>query len=127
MNKMNIPFTIESSKLLGLEDLLPRIPENIILKTLQRQVLTNDEAELIQKIDCASENAMTPLPLGIAAIGELLAYSADKVTPEAVENIGWLIESLGRQMFALSNLKDMSESTLATDKGLKAGNGGLMS
>lgn len=70
---------------------------------------------------------MTPLPLGIAAIGELLAYSADKVTPEAVENIGWLIESLGRQMFALSNLKDMSESTLATDKGLKAGNGGLMS
>lgn len=74
MNKMNIPFTIESSKLLGLEDLLPRIPENIILKTLQRQVLTHDEAELIQKIDCASENAMTPLPLGIAAIGELLAY-----------------------------------------------------
>lgn len=127
MNKMNIPFTIDSSKILGLEDLLPRIPENIINKTLKREVLTNDEAELIQNIDCASENAMTPLPLGVAAIGELLAQSADKVSPEVVENIGWLIESLGRQMFALSSLKDMSESTLATDKGLKAGNGGLMS
>ena len=124
---MNIPFTIESSKVLDLEDLLPRIPDNIVLKTLQRQALTNDEAELIQKIDSATKNAMTPLPLGIAAISELLAYSAENVTPEVVENIGWLIESLGRQMFALSNLKDMSESTLATDKGLKGGNGGLMS
>lgn len=123
---MNIPFTIESSKVLDLEDLLPVIPENIILKTLKKQALTHDEAELIEKIDNATENAMTPLPLGIAAIGELLAYSSEQVSREAVQNIGWLIESLGRQMFALSNLKEMSEQTLSCDKGVK-GNGGLMS
>lgn len=126
MNKMNIPFTIESSNTLDFGDLLPTIPNTIILKTLQKQALTNDEAELIQKIDVATENAMTSLPLGIAAIGELLAHSSEQVSREAVHNIGWLIESLGRQMFALSHLKEMSEQTLSCDKGVK-GNGGLMS
>ena len=124
---LNIPFTIESDKALNIEDFLPKIPNSIILKTIEKKELTADEEILIQKVNNAAENALTPLPLGISAIGELLAYSAKEVTSETIQNIGWLIESLGRQMFALNNLVEMSESTLTSSKELKGGKGGLMS
>lgn len=127
MNKMNIPFTINSSKTLGFTDLLPSIPSHITLKSLRGQELTDEEFELIKKIDEASENAISALPSGISAIGELLAYSADKVSPEAITNIGWLLDSLGRQVGGLLFLKEATESTLHSDLALKGKKGGLMS
>ncbi|MDP7716941.1 hypothetical protein QWI39_00525 [Acinetobacter baumannii] len=124
---LNIPFTIESDKILDLEDLLPQIPNEFILKSMKKQELNDDEVDLVSKINIAVDNAITPLPLGISAIGELLAHSADQVDSDTIQNIGWLIESLGRQMFALTSLQEISKSVLATDKGLKGGKGGLMS
>ena len=65
---LNIPFTIESDKALNIEDLLPKIPNSIILKTIEKKELTADEEILIQKVNNAAENALTPLPLGISAM-----------------------------------------------------------
>ena len=127
MNKMNIPFTIESDKILDLEDLLPRIPSDFILKSINKKELEDAEVDLVSKINNAVDNAITPLPLGISAIGELLAHSSDQVDSDTIRNIGWLIEALGRQMFALSNLQEVSKSILTSNKGLKGDNGGLMS
>ena len=101
---MNIPFTIESDKILDLEDLLPRIPSEFILKSINKKELEDAEVDLVSKINNAVDNAITTLPLGISAIGELLAHSSDQVDSDTIQNIGWLIEALGRQMFALSNL-----------------------
>lgn len=123
---MNIPFTIESNNTLDIEDLLPKIPVEIVLKSLKNKELSEDEEALVQKINVAAENAITPLPLGISAIGELLAHSAEEVTPEAIRRVGWLIELLGRQMSALGTLVEVSESTLSENKKIK-GKGGLMS
>ncbi|WP_368559432.1 hypothetical protein [Acinetobacter baumannii] len=127
LTMMNIPFTINSSKTLDFIDLLPSIPSHITLKSLRGQELTDEEFELIKNIDEASENAISALPSGISAIGELLAYSADKVTPEAITNIGWLLDSLGRQVGGLLFLKEATESTLRSDLALKGKKGGLMS
>ncbi|QOW46449.1 MULTISPECIES: hypothetical protein [Acinetobacter] len=123
---MNIPFTIESNNTLDIEDLLPKIPPEIILKSLKNTELSESEESLIKKINVAAENAITPLPLGISAIGELLAHSAEQVEPNTICNIGWLIESLGRQMSALGTLVEVSESALSENKNIK-GKGGLMS
>ncbi|MGQ0973590.1 hypothetical protein ACT4W1_01695 [Acinetobacter baumannii] len=124
---LNIPFTIESDKILDLEDLLPKIPSDFILKSIKKQELEDAEVDLVSKINIAVDNAITPLPLGISAIGELLAHSAGQVDSDTIQNIGWLIEALGRQMFALSSLQEISKSVLTADKGLKGGKGGLMS
>ena len=99
----------------------------IFLKSINKKELEDAEVDLVSKINDAVDNAITPLPIGISAIGELLAHSSDQVDSDTIQNIGWLIEALRRQMFALSNLQEVSKSILTSNKGLKGDNGGLMS
>lgn len=101
----SIPFTIESDNVLDLVDLLPKLPTDLILKSCNKEGLSTDEKELLKKMSKASENANVPILEGISAIGELLAYASDDVSESAVQNIGWLIQSLGKQAAAVDRLK----------------------
>lgn len=56
---------------------------------------SNDKLEAVERTaDCEVLN----LTLGIAAIGELLAFTADagELEKDTARNIGWLINSLGK-------------------------------
>lgn len=114
-----IPFTIKNDKTLDLTDLLPRLPDDLILKNAQQQELSADEKELLTKIGKASNNANVPVLQGIAAIGELLAYAAGDASESTIQDIGWLIQSLGEQAAAISRLKNDTESIIQQDSILK--------
>lgn len=117
-----IPFTIDSDKTLDLVDLLPKIPIEISYKMRNGNPdpLTNDEEELVKKIGNAADNAGSSLPLGIAAIGELLGHASDEVSSDAVRNIGWLIESLGRQIHALHDIKEHTDYVISQNHNIKS-------
>lgn len=110
----NIAFNASNDKVLGFNDLLPKIPPNLCLKLATKgQLLDQDEVALLTKINSAAENASSPLLFGISAIGELLAQSHEEVSPDAIHNIGWLLESLGKQAEYLLFLQRDCSSMLA--------------
>lgn len=127
---MNIPFTIQSDKNLDFADLLPQIPQQMSAKvSVRMEALQEEEEQLIQRICTASESASAPILHGISAIGELLAHSATEVSQDTISNIGWLINSLGNEATALSNLKTESEYLLRQNRKIKLAHfdGGLSS
>ncbi|WP_394651409.1 hypothetical protein [uncultured Acinetobacter sp.] len=116
----NIPFTIQSDNNLDYADLLPQIPQQMVARvSVKLEPLQEDEEKLIQRICSASETASAPILHGISAIGELLALSATDVSQETISNIGWLINSLGNEAAALSNLKTESEHLLKQNRKVK--------
>ncbi|MCE6007566.1 hypothetical protein [Acinetobacter soli] len=124
----NIPFTIESDNTLDLKDLLPTIPVELRMRALHGEKFEKDSEKLLKDIGQAAENASSPLALGISAIGEALACSAESITPEAVKNLGWLIESLGKQLFTLNSLQEDAQDLLKQSQINNSGfGGGLMS
>lgn len=124
----NIPFTIESDNTLDLKDLLPTIPLDLRMQALHGEKFEKDSEKLLKDIGQAAENASEPLALGISAIGEALACSAESITPEAVRNLGWLIESLGKQLFTLNSLQEDAQDLLKQSQINNLGfGGGLMS
>ncbi|WP_312467557.1 hypothetical protein [Stutzerimonas nitrititolerans] len=77
---------------------------------------SNDKLEAIERTaDCEVLN----LTLGIAAIGELLAFTADadELEKDTARNIGWLINSLGKLS---SRLADTSNGAVDEQHSRKA-------
>lgn len=125
---LNIPFQFDSSNVLDLKDLLPSIPVEMVVKVVdKKEPLSTDEEVFLQNMTKATENANSPILAGISAIGELIAHSAEEVTPQTITNIGWLINSLGEQAFALNNLKEEANAILKHNKFHKASFRGVMS
>lgn len=125
---LNIPFQFQSSNILDLKDLLPSIPVDMVVKvTDKKEALSNDEEEFLVNVTKATENANSPILAGISAIGELIAYSAEDVTVQTISNIGWLINSLGEQAFALNHLNEEANAILKQNKLRKVTTMGAMS
>jgi len=125
-----IPFQFKSDKVPDLLDLITQTPDALFEKVACKKVAaTNEEEDFLEKVSKAAENANTPVLMGISAIGELLAHVTDEVRIEAINDIGWLIHSLGLQANAVCKLKEDAEVLLAESRKIKIAsvNGGLMS
>ena len=125
-----IPFQFTSDKVPDLLDLITQTPDALFEKVACKRVAaTNEEENFLEKVSKAAENANTPVLMGISAIGELLAHVTDEVRIEAINNIGWLIHSLGEQAHAVSKLREDAEALLTESRKIKIAsvNGGLMS
>lgn len=126
----NIPFQFKSDKAPDLLDLITQTPDALFNKVACKRVAaTNEEENFLEKVCIAAENANTPVLMGMSAIGELLAHVTDEVRIEAINNIGWLIHSLGEQAQTVSKLKEDAEALLTESRKIKiaSANGGLMS
>ena len=125
---LNIPFQFDSSNVLDLKDLLPSIPVEMVVKVVdKKEPLSTDEEVFLQNMTKATENANSPILAGISAIGELIAHGAEEVSTQTITNIGWLINSLGEQAFALNNLKEEANAILKHNKLHKVPTMGAMS
>lgn len=125
---LNIPFQFNSSNVLDLKDLLPNIPVDMVVKVVDKKEALNTEEEVfLQNMTEATENASSPILAGISAIGELIAHGVDEVSTQSITNIGWLINSLGEQAFALNNLKEEANAILKHNKLHKASLSKVMS
>ena len=125
---LNIPFQFDSSNVLDLKDLLPSIPVDMVVKVVdKKEPLSTDEEVFLQNMTKATENASSPILAGISAIGELIAHGAEEVSTQTITNIGWLINSLGEQAFALNNLKEEANAILKHNKLHKVPTMGAMS
>lgn len=125
---LNIPFQFNSSNVLDPKDLLPNIPVDMVVKVVDKKEALNTEEEVfLQNMTEATENASSPILAGISAIGELIAHGADEVSTQSITNIGWLINSLGEQAFALNNLKEEANAILKHNKLHKASLSKVMS
>lgn len=103
-----IPFQFKSDKIPDLLDLITQTPDALFEKVACKKVAaTNEEEDFLEKVSKAAENANTPVLMGISAIGELLAHVTDDVRIEAINDIGWLIHSLGCKLMQFANLKKM--------------------
>ncbi|EMB5690404.1 hypothetical protein OIV75_002527 [Acinetobacter baumannii] len=125
-----IPFKFKSDKVPDLLDLITQTPDALFEKVACKKVAaTIEEEDFLEKVSKAAENANTPVLMGISAIGELLAHVTDEVRIEAINDIGWLIHSLGVQANAVCKLKEDAEVLLAESRKIKIAseNGGLMS
>jgi hypothetical protein len=125
-----IPFQFKSDKVPDLLDLITQTPDALFEKVACKKVAaTNEEEDFLENVSKAAENANTPILMGISAIGELLAHVTDEVRIEAINDIGWLIHSLGVQANAVCKLKEDAEVLLAESRKIKIAsvNGGLMS
>lgn len=124
-----IPFQFKSDKIPDLLDLITQTPDALFEKVACKKVAATNEEDFLEKVSKAAENANTPVLMGISAIGELLAHVTDDVRIEAINDIGWLIHSLGVQANAVCKLKEDAETLLAESRKIKIAsvNGGLMS
>lgn len=125
-----IPFQFKSDKAPDLLDLITQTPDALFDKVACKKVAaTNEEESFLENVSKAAENANTPVLMGISAIGELLAHVTDEVNIQAINNIGWLIHSLGEQAHAVSKLKEDAETLLTESRKIKIAsvNASLMS
>lgn len=124
---MNIPFIFDSGKVLDIQDLIPRLPDELLIKFDRSKELTTDEESFLTQAKQAAENSSLPILSGIAAIGELLAISADEVRRDTISDIGWLIQSLGLQAVSLDLLRNDANAILKRNEELKPTNTRVMS
>lgn len=127
---MNIPFEFREGKIPDLQDLLPSMPDDLIIKVAdKKEFVSPDEEEFLVKASRAAENANVPVLKGLSAIGVLLANANEEIPLETFNDIGWLIQSLGEQAAALQRVQGEVDAILnASNKNkISKGNGGLMS
>jgi hypothetical protein len=78
--------------------------------------LASMSPEALKEVSSASNGCLSTLSHGISGIGNLLATAASNGTaalsPSAVADIGWLLESLGRLISELSDTGYATESRL---------------
>ena len=76
--------------------------------------------EQLKAAEHASESCVTTLAHGISGIGNLLACTASNsetgLNPEALTDIGWLLESLGNLISNLADTGAAANSRLAEIK-----------
>ncbi len=127
---LNIPFEFDKDKVLDITDLLPTIPIEILEKvTDQNGSVSADEENFLKSVGRAAENANLPVLKGLSAIGVLLANANEEIPLGTFNDVGWLIQSLGEQVIAISHMQGFADSLLdASNKNkISKGNGGLMS
>jgi hypothetical protein len=127
---MNIPFEFNNDKVPDLQDLLPSMPIDLLVKVAdKKEFVSQDEEEFLVKASRAAENANVPVLKGLSAIGMLLANATEEIPLETFNDLGWLIQSLGEQAAALQRVQGEAEAILnaSNQNKIAKGNGGLMS
>lgn len=70
------------------------------------------DADGLRTIGNSIHGALLTANRGVRAVGELLAFSADEVSREALTDLGWLIHGLGGLQAALLDRYDMVKENL---------------